>query len=302
MALLGIGQSVAIPAVEVVLGRGDDEDSAAATTDLARIDQVAPFRLPPRRGDERVSRVRRDDAMLRPLVDLRLLTTPTAAGASLGAERVTYSPGAAMSVRRHSQIRVVSLEAGSLEAQIDGIAFLDRRGPAGSLLAREPHRLEGVVHLHPGDLLVVPAEAAFTTRNAGELPAVSLEMSVQLPLPLTPMTDRVRAGTGSGRVHREQLATAIASDPGVSAAVTVERITLSPSTSAVIDETTGPMLVLIEQGPFGATSDAMEVERAPGDVRLVPPGERATLRSNGEDPLAVLLLTVTPAEASSSAK
>src|SRR5215217_4508870 len=234
------------------------------------------------------------------LVDLPLLTAPTAAGASLVAERVTYTPGATISVRRHTEIQVVSLEAGILDARIDGSAFLDRRWPAGSLLASEPHRVEGIIHLHPGDLLVVPPEAAFSARNAGELPAVSLEVSVQLPLPLTPMTDRVATATDPGSVHREHLVAAIATDPGVAAVVAVARITVPPGESFLIDGTTGPVLVVVERGRLGVTQDGLDAEHAPGEAELVLPGEFVTLRTNGEVPLAVLLLTVTSPESGPS--
>jgi mannose-6-phosphate isomerase-like protein (cupin superfamily) len=294
IALLGIGQLAPIPAIEVALGSGSSEDLAATTTDAVRIDEVAPSRLPTRRGDERASRVRRGDAMLSPLAELPLFTAPTAAGASLLAERLTYAPGAAMSKRRYTQVRVVSLEAGSLEAHIDGVAFLDRRWPAGSLLAREPHRVEGIVHLHPGDLLVVPAEAAFTARNLEELAAVSLEVSVQLPQPLTAMTDRVRTGTGPEEVHSERLMTAIATEPGVSVAVAVARITQPPGESIVLDGTAGPVLAALERAILGTPRESFEIEHRSGEVALVQAGDRATFRSNGEDPLAILLITLTP--------
>ena len=302
IVLLTVGRSPLIPAVEVARGSGIGEDSAAATGGPVSSDRVAPSRLPPRRGDEDVSRVRRDDTVVHPLVDLPLLTAPTAAGASVVAERLTYAPRAMIFVRRHTQIRVVSLEAGSLDARIDGIAFLNRRWPVGSVLASEPDRVVGVVHLHPGDLLVVPAEAAFTAHNPGELPAVSLEVSVRLAVPLTPMSDRAGAVTGAGSVHREPLGAAIATDPGVSAAVAVARITLPPGESIVIGGTKGPVLVLVERGRFGATPDGMDVERASREAQLVRVGERTVLRSNGEDPLAALLLTVTRPESGSSAK
>jgi hypothetical protein len=301
IALLGIGQSAPIPAVEVGLGSGSGEDVAAATMDRVWTEQEAPSRLPFRHGDKRSNLVRHDDAFVSPLVDLSLLTAPTAAGASLVAERLTYTPGATVSVRRHTQIRVVSLEAGSLDVRIDGVAFLDRQWPTGSLLAREPHRVKDTVHLHPGDLLVVPAEAAFTAHNSGELPAVSLEVSVRLAVPLTPMSERARAVTGAGGVHLEHLGAAIATDPGMPAAVAVARITLPPGESIVIAGTKGPAFVLVERGRFGATPDGMDVEQTPREVELFPPGERATIRTNDEVPRAVLLLTVNPAEAGPSA-
>jgi mannose-6-phosphate isomerase-like protein (cupin superfamily) len=296
IALLGIGQLAPIPAIEVALGSGSREDLAAATTDTVRIDEMAPSRPPTRRGDEGASRGRRDDAMVRPLAELSLFTAPTAAGASLLAERLTYAPGAANSKRRYTQVRVVSLEAGSLAAHIDGVAFLDRRWPAGSLLAREPHRVEGVVHLHPGDLLVVPAEAAFTARNLEELAAVSLEVSVQLPQPLTAMTDRVRTGTGSEGVHSEHLMSAIATEPGVSVAVAVASITQPPGESIVLDGTAGQVLVALERAILGTSRESFEIEDRPGDLALVGARERATVRSNGKDPLAILLITLTPLE------
>jgi mannose-6-phosphate isomerase-like protein (cupin superfamily) len=238
--------------------------------------------------------------VVHPLVDLSLLTAPTAAGASLVAERLTYTPGATFSVQRHTQIRVISLEAGALDARIDGVGFLDRRWPAGSLLARESDRVVGVVHLHPGDLLVVPAEAAFTVRNVDELPAVSLDVSVQRPSTLTPMTVQVSSATGSESVHREHLAGAIATDPGISAAVAVARITLLPGESFLTEEISGSVFV-VGRGLFSATRDGMDVDRAPGDAQLVSPRERATLRSSGKDPLAVLLVKVTPLESDPSA-
>jgi hypothetical protein len=296
--LLVISQDPLIRSVEVALGSGAVGDPAAATTDPIRIEQVARSRLSAQRDDERGSTVRRDDVMVRPLVDLSLLTTPTAAGASLVAERLTYAPGATTSVRRHTQIRVISLEAGSLDARIDGIAFLDRHGPAGNLLAREPHRVDGVVHLYPEDLLVVPAETAFAARNPGEFPAVSLEVSVQLPLPLTPMTDRLRAATEARGVHSEHLTAANATEPGVSAVVTVARITLPPGESFGID---GTALVVAERVSFAAQQDNIEGEQIQRDVELFALGERATIRTNGEVPRAVLLLIVHPAEASPSA-
>jgi len=296
IVLLISGQGVLIPPAEVALGTGSSEDSATTPAGGVKIEHAALSRLPPRRGDERVSRVSPDDAIVRPLVDLSLRTALTAAGAALVAERLTYTPGATMSVRRHTEIRAVSLEAGVLDARIDGVAFLDRRWPGGSLLANEPHRVEGVVHLHPGDLLVVPAEAVFTAQNPGEFPAVSLEVSVQLPLPLTPMTDRVTTATGPGNVHREHLTSVIATDPGVSAAVAVARITLPPGESFVIDGTKGPVLVLVERGRIGGTREGLAAERAPGNAELVPQGERATIHSTGEAPLAVLVLTITPPE------
>ena len=296
MVLLISGQGVLISPAEVALGTRSGKDSATTATGGVKIEHAALSRLPPRRGDEPVSRVLPDDAIVRPLVDLVLLTVSTAAGTALVAERLTYTPGATMSVRRHTEIRAVSLEAGFLDARIDGVAFLDRRWPAGSLLANEPHRVEGVVHLHPGDLLVVPAEAVFTAHNPGEFPAVSLEVSLQLPLPLTPMTDRLTTATGPGSVHREHLTAAIATEPGVSAAVAVARITVPPDESFVINGTKGPVLVLVERGRVGGTRDGLAVERAPGDAELVPQGALTTIYSTGEAPLAVVLLTITPLE------
>jgi mannose-6-phosphate isomerase-like protein (cupin superfamily) len=293
IVLLISGQGVLISAVEAALGTGSGEDSAT-TTGGVKIEHAALSRLPPHGGDERSIWVDPDDAIVHPLVDLSLRTGSTTAGAALVAQRLTYTPGATMSARRHTEIRAVSLEAGFLDARIDGVAFLDRRWPAGSLLSRESHRVEGVVSLHPGDLLVVPAEAVFTAHNPGEFPAVSLEVSLQLPLLLTPMTDRVTAATGPGSVHREHLAAAIATDPGVAATVAVARVTVPPGESFVIDGTKGPVLVLVERGRVGGTREGLEVERASGDAELVPQGALATIRSTGEAPLAVLLLTVTP--------
>jgi mannose-6-phosphate isomerase-like protein (cupin superfamily) len=282
--LLSIGTIWPMPADEHAF-----REVAAATTDRPRIEPVGRTRLPPRRGDEGVG-------IVRPLVDLSLLAAPTAAGASLVAERLTYAPGATLSGRRQTQVRVIFLESGTLEARIDGVAFLDRRGPAVSLLAPAPNRVEGVVDLHPGDVLAVPAEAAFATRNPGEIPAVSLQVSVQLPQPLTPMTDRTGDTSDSDDIHSELVVATIALPPGISAEVTVARIILPPGRSIVANRTRGPALFIVERGLLGATRDGREVERASGDAELVPSGEQLTISSTGDEPLASLLLTITPAE------
>jgi len=196
---------------------------------------------------------------------------------------------------------VICLEAGALDARIDGVAFLDRRWPAGSLLTREPHRVEGLLHLYPGDLLAVPAEAVFTARNPGEGPAVALEVSLKLPVLLTPMTDWSSTGPSTGNVHAERLAASIAIAPGVSAVVSVGRVILPPQGSVAADTGAGPVLFIVERGRANATEAGLEVERGPGDVELVPRGALAAIHSAGERPLAVLRLTITPTESAETA-
>jgi mannose-6-phosphate isomerase-like protein (cupin superfamily) len=145
-------------------------------------------------------------------------------------------------------------------------------------------------------VLAVPAQAAFATRNPGEIPAVSLQVNVQLPQLLTPMTDRLGDASDSGDVHSERVAATIALPPGIPAAITLGRIILPPGGSIVVNRTGGPALVILERGLLGATRDGREVERASGDAELVPSGEWLTIRSTGDEPLASLLLTIAPAE------
>jgi mannose-6-phosphate isomerase-like protein (cupin superfamily) len=299
ITLLGVGAIWPAPSAEIALGSGSVTGAVTVATDHDRIARHSPSRLPPRGGDERVSMGRRDRAQVRPLVALSLLTTPTAPGASLVAERLTYATGATMSVRRHTQIRVIVPKTGSLEARIDGVAFLDRRWPAGSLLAAEPYRVEGVIDLHPGDLLAVPAETAFSVRNPGEVPTVSLELSLQLTLPLTPMTDHT--GDVPGAIRSERLAATIAMAPGAPVELSVGRTVLAQDGSIVADSTAGPVVLVVERGLLGGTRDGQGVERAPGEVELVPRGALATLHSTGEAPLAMLLLTIAPVESDTAA-
>ena len=84
------------------------------------------------------------------------------------------------------------------------------------------------------------------------------------------MTDRLRATTESGGVLREDLTAAIASEPGMSVAVAIVRVTLPPGESIVIGGTTGPVFVLVEHGGrFGATPDGMEAECASREAQLI---------------------------------
>jgi hypothetical protein len=233
-------------------------------------------------------------------MELTLQSEPTAAGASLVAERLTYMPGTTIAVRRHTQVRVISLEAGALEVQVDGVAFRNRLWPAGSLLAEEPHRVEGVFHLQPSDLLAIPTETAFTVRNTTEHQAVSLEVSVQLPLPLTPMTDRTGGTAETEDIHRERLVAAIATAPGEPADVFLGRLILSPGRPLSIDAPAGSTLFIVERGILGDARDSSGVERVPREVHLVSSGKQATIRTNGDDPLVAVLVAVSPSGAIAS--
>lgn len=295
IALLGIGAIWPMPPASVVL-RSMSSHGSAAITDRAPIEPLASSPQSPRRPDADPSTVSPGDAKIRPLLDLFLPTAPTAAGASLVAERLTYAPGAALSVQRYTQVRVVSLTAGSLDARIDGVAFLDRRWPTGSLLGREPQRVAGNVRLHPGDLLAIPAEAAFTTQNRGEVLAVSLDLSVRLPRLLTPMTDRTGAVRGTGEVRSERLGSTIAMAPGISMVVSVGRVILPAGGRFMSDGTAGPAVFVVERGHCRCTRDGQKVDLAPGDVKLVPRGALSTISNNSEAPLGGVLLTITPAE------
>jgi mannose-6-phosphate isomerase-like protein (cupin superfamily) len=293
IALLGIGAIWPMPPAGVVPGSRSSH-GFAAITDRAPIEPLAPAQSPRRDADP--GRVSPGDAKIRPLVDLFLLTAPTAAGASLVAERLTYAPGAALSVQRYTQVRVVSLTEGSLDASIDGVAFLDRRWPTGSLLVSEPQRVAGNIRLYPGDLLAIPAEVAFTTQNPGEVLAVSLDLSVRLPRLLTPMTDRIGAVRGTAEVRSERLGSTIAMAPGISMVISVGRVILPAGGSFMSDGTAGLAVFVVERGHCRCIREGQEVDRAPGDVELVPRRLLSTISNTSEAPLGGVLLTITPAE------
>jgi hypothetical protein len=218
-------QIVALPVSQATLGRARADGAVTAVAhgqpSVLRGehvgDQVAPLAQPglsTRRDGTCAGQEDRRDLMLRPLVTLSLPAPATGVGTSLVAERVTYGPRASVAVRRQTQVRVVSLEAGALDVRIDGAGFLDRRWPVGSHLAKEPNRVTGLIHLHPGDVLAVPADTAFVASNPRETPAVSVEVAAKLALPPTPMTDRAGTANESSDLHRERLMAAIVSPRG----------------------------------------------------------------------------------------
>lgn len=227
---------------------------------------------------------------LRPLAVLAPPTAPGSADPAIVAERLRYAPGAAQPVRPHTEVRLITLETGTLDVQVDGPAFIARSQPFSGPLASQPTRVAGAVRLHPGDLLALSADAAYAIANHGEAPAVSVDLSLRLPQPLTPMTDaRNRAG-----IHRERLAASLAS-MGDASTVMVGRLRVPPSGRAVA-ATAGAQLYVAERDPLAAGAATPGSGRGPADVVLLAPGDRARIGA-GQTALTVFYLIVVPANA-----
>jgi mannose-6-phosphate isomerase-like protein (cupin superfamily) len=261
--------------------------------DLADWGQLDFFRMADGKIVERWAE--RDVAIFRRLAHLALPAHPAAGGATVAAERLTYPPGSSLTAPRHAGVRVVSLEAGALDVRIGGRAWLDRVPSAGDRGLWGPVPLEGVARLLPGDLLVVPADAAYAARNGGSVPAVSLDVTVQQSGLATPMTDQLGEAPGVDGVRRELLTSALATELGEASLVGVGRLILPRGGTIATHAAPGPELFVVERGSLGAARGGVEVERGPGAAELFRRGERARVRNARASPLAVVLLTITPA-------
>ena len=232
----------------------------------------------------------------RPALELALPSAPMGGSISLVAARLTYAPGAAMVVRRHTQMRLMVVEEGALEVRVDGEAARYSSTLYGGPLADEPLPVTGRSKLYAGDLLIIPVDAAFTARNTAEVPAVSLEISLQVPQPLTPMTDGVGAASGPSTIHREPLTAGIVTEPGQPAVVTIDRRILLPRTSLGVGKGPGTTVFLVKPLVAGTDQNRLAREHGKDVVRLVAPGEQPTMQTDAETPLVVMVLTVIPTD------
>lgn len=253
----------------------------------------------------------RDGAvLLRPLTRTPL-ALPTAAGVSLQIERLTYAPRATTTARRNLQLRVVALEIGTLDVRIDGEAKLDRAPASEALGPREAVPVTGEVRLSPGDLLILPVAVAFRIINPGRAPAVSIEVAVALPQPLTPMTDRIGSPSTGGTVTAHLLASSLVPEPVEPVVVEIGRAILAPGTSfpapatpglnlfhveaGIVDPEAGDGIAWTSGGSGGAGDGAGAPEFGAGKGILLQSDTFAALRNAGETPATLLVVTVRPA-------
>ncbi len=231
---------------------------------------------------------------VRPLLEMALPGAPMGGSTSLFAARLTYELGASVVVRRHTQMRLMAVEEGALDVRVDGDAALCSSTLYGGPLADDPLHVTGRITLYAGDLLIIPVDAAFSARNTGEVPAVALEIGLQFPQPLTPMTDGVGAASRPRNIHREPLTAAIVTEPGQPAVVTIDRTILPPSTSMGLGKGPGTTVFMVKPTVAGTDQDRLDIEPSMDVVRLVAPGEQPAILA-GKTSLAVLRLTVSPA-------
>jgi hypothetical protein len=111
------------------------------------------------------------------------------------------------------------------------------------------------------------------------------------------MTDCGGGATKIGDVHRELLAAAITTPPGEPADIAVGRLILSAGIPMVIDRTARSTLVMVERGSLDITATGSVVERAPGEVQLIPQTTRTTIGSSGDGPVVAVVVMMTPAGA-----
>jgi predicted ester cyclase/quercetin dioxygenase-like cupin family protein len=225
---------------------------------------------------------------------------------TLTVERVTGEGGA----RHHwpallTGQRLLVVEAGSLTVLVDAVP------PAGE--GATPQESGSQRSLAAGEDLLVPERVGATTRAEDGQATVFLVVTMTVPETISHLPAQSWAAARNAGMTQETLAGGMqATLPSGSARIAIGRATLAPGEELPTHQTAGPELVAVEGGRLGLTisgepawirrgdSFALTGETAATltatDGALVPVGSLAAYRNDGEDPLALLLVTISPAE------
>jgi hypothetical protein len=215
-----------------------------------------------------------------------------------GVERVTIDSGAAwpQGTRRTTGIGpyLYHIEAGTLSARADGPIEVI---PAGSAAAKQVPQ-DTDITLHAGDQVFIPSGVTSRWRNDGATPAEVLDTGVAIPGGAAP----------AGVTYASPIDAFPIQPPGVPAELTVRRVTIQPRASLPNQPTPGLTLVGVEagiltvdwvkSGPLETpTSSTRVLEGLWLDLDQHQSFVR-TLRNDETRPLVLLLMTVTPVDAS----
>jgi hypothetical protein len=219
-------------------------------------------------------------------------------------ERWTFPPGPdAFRAPGFSGPLLIVMEAGRLAITVEGTAWLMRDAVADS--AQPEQVMPGTnLTLEAGDQLVIPPGTGFSEQNAGQEPAVK----VAVPL-LAGSGGPEGATWNASAIAAVDLAVAErASLPTGALRVTLARYTLMPGVSLPPQAVAGLELIAVEAGTLGltlagdqlpgrhrATPDAVVTYGTGSRVPTVEPGVTRSILNAGEEPLVVLVASLSPA-------
>ena len=200
-----------------------------------------------------------------------VVAPPSGAQGTLGLARLTVPSGAQVFLTGVGG-SVYAVEEGALEVQLAG----------------EPRRLEA------GDAISVPAREAFVVRSLGPDPATLLVVSLQsatMPWPPFSAEGDLRAvSLGEAAIVPSRVGL-----PG-SARSSVLRVSLVAGRYALPLGAAGPSLVAVETGTALMTDAAgAPAMLAAGTAALQAPGATLDVQPAGDEPLTLLILTLSPA-------
>jgi predicted ester cyclase len=232
----------------------------------------------------------------------------------VGLERRDFAPGSYWPEELAAGPVLIMGQIGSMTVTIDKPAstpaLLVHNAPMGGPQAGEQIGKGVVATLVPGDLLVLPEGARFSTSNSAGTAAAILVLTLEMPaIPGgAPMPDPLPPVGITRQVKAVGMAASIPSD----AVVQIGRMALGPGAELPLHTATGPELLVVEDGSLGVgagdkmawvqhgSNSWLSGERAPtlqaGDGALVPLGAMASYRDTSATATTVLVLTILPAE------
>jgi hypothetical protein len=237
----------------------------------------------------------------------------------LALERITLQPGHAITGQA-LESRLLSLEAGSLELSLQTdspeAVFLTATDGTGNSSTVEAGT---DLMLSSGDIVALPASAAYTLRSGRGGPATVAVASIydpDAPSRTTPRADPAYSRLASAWPESTTvqplaggLATEVASGPTTGG---VGRVTLAPGAALVGLTAPGPLLVGVDTGAVefamddgrlwmhdgktGARRGATAGTLATGDGALISANDAITFRNMGNSPAIITLVAIVPAE------
>jgi hypothetical protein len=150
--------------------------------------------------------------------------------------------------------------------------------------------------LGEGDVLLATGGTRLELRNTGPVPAVAVVTNValtpvasssspQAPVASIPAAPGVTVETLAGLNQAVWLA------PG-RAVVAADRVSISPGASLLARLLPGLVLVVVEHGTLAAGVGGSEIEYDPGTWDTISSRSSTLLRSAGDKPLTILVVTV----------
>lgn len=209
-----------------------------------------------------------------------------AAPAFVGLARFTLPPGVAVGGGSIDGPRVYLVEAGAIAVSPAEPATV-RRGVEPATPTTEPVAAGKEVVLRAGDALIAPRVPPFAVRNAGDGPAIFLDLAIW-PGAGGP----IRPFTSDAGVIFEPLTIGVAAVmPPAPIRVALTAMTIPPNQVVALAPELGPRLIYVESGRLGLGVEQGTVSympaafsspgAVPGAARELPPGRRALLTAGG---------------------